>query len=63
MNNKDYAKEYVETRGLKPTSLYKINLILNHYSKYQKLSLQELLDEADQEEPRPPGDARSIGRR
>lgn len=50
MNNKDYAKEYVETRGLKPTSEYKIWNILQHYSKYQKLSLQELLDEADTEE-------------
>lgn len=50
MNNKDYAHEYIQTRGLKPSGEYKIWTILEHYSQYQNLTLQELLDEADQEE-------------
>ena len=50
MNNKDYAKEYIEIRGLKPSGTYKIALILKHYSTYQKLTLDQLLEEADTEE-------------
>jgi integrase len=50
MNNKDYAREYVETRGLSETTLQKITLILEHYSTYQNKTIHELLQEADHEE-------------
>ena len=50
MENKDYAMEYVVTRGLKDTTLTKIELILNHYSTFQGMSIQDLLEEADTEE-------------
>ena len=50
MKNEDYAEEYVQTRGLSKSTLRKITLVLNHYSDFQKMSIHELLIEADDEE-------------
>lgn len=50
MNNEDYAMEYTTTRGLKNSYYKKILRIYNHYSNYQKMTLHELLTEADTEE-------------
>ena len=50
MNNKTYAKNYVETRGLKESGIDKIWRIYNHYTNYQGETLDYLLDEADREE-------------
>jgi integrase len=50
MNNKDFAKQYVQSRGLKETGTDKIWRIYNHYTDYQGESLEYLLDEADKEE-------------
>lgn len=50
MENKDYAMEYVVSRGLKEASLTKMELVLDHYSKFQGLPIEDLLEEADLEE-------------
>ena len=50
MENQDYIDEYASTRGLKETTREKTGRILNHYSTYQKMSLHDLLQEADMEE-------------
>ena len=50
MNNEDYAIEYTTTWGLKNSYYKKILRIYNHYSNYQKMTLHELLTEADTEE-------------
>lgn len=50
MNNKDYAMEYVVSRGLKETTLPKVEYVLDHYSQFQDLTIEELLHEADMEE-------------
>ena len=50
MENQYYIDEYASTRGLKETTREKTGRILNHYSTYQKMSLHDLLQEADMEE-------------
>jgi len=50
MNTHDYVIEYITTRGLKDTYYNKLHLIFQHYSDYQGLTLDELLEEADNEE-------------
>lgn len=48
--NEYYIREYVESRGLKKSTLRSIKYVLNHYSNFQQLTLHELIMEADQEE-------------
>lgn len=50
MENNEIIKEYITTRGLKKTSYKTYKVVLNHYSKHQKLTLQKLIQEAEQEE-------------
>ena len=50
MENKDYAMEYVVTRGLKENTLIKLELVLDHYSTFQNMKIEDLLEEADHEE-------------
>lgn len=50
VTNEYYIKEYIKTRGLKHKTYLTMKYILNHYSDYQKMSLHELLLEADIEE-------------
>ena len=50
MDNKDYARQYVLDRGLKNKTYTKILTILDHYSNFQGMSIDELIQEADQEE-------------
>ena len=50
MENKDYAMEYVVTRGLKENTLIKLELVLDHYSTFQNMKIEDLLEEADREE-------------
>lgn len=50
MNNKDYAEQYGLERGLQKTTIQKMVLIIEHYSKYQNMTIHDLLEEADQEE-------------
>lgn len=50
MENKDYAEQYCTERDLKKNTQEKLALILDHYSDYQKATIEELLDEADAEE-------------
>ena len=50
MDNEYYITEYIETRGLSPTTHQKLHTLLNHYSTYQGLTLHDLLLEADTEE-------------
>ena len=50
MDNKTYAREYTQTRGLKETTYTKLALMLDHYSAFQQMSIHELLLEADDEE-------------
>lgn len=49
-SNEDLVVEYIQTRDLSQNTHYTIRSKLNHYSNFQGLSLQELIDEADQEE-------------
>lgn len=50
MENEEYIKEYVETRGLSPIMYEKLLRVYGHYCKYQNMTLHELLQEADMEE-------------
>ena len=50
MENEYYAEQYCMERGLKPSTQTKVELVLNHYSTYQHMTIEELLDEADMEE-------------
>ncbi len=50
MKNQEYLEEYVQSRGLSNETKSKLNLIFNHYCDYQKMTLHELLIEADNEE-------------
>ena len=50
MNNKTYAENYCTERGLKKTTEQKLRIVLDHYTTYQNMNIQDLLDEADLEE-------------
>ena len=50
MNNEEYIQEYTTTRGLSKNTYNLIKLVMNHYSQFQKLTLHELIIEADDEE-------------
>ena len=50
MDNQFYIDEYIDSRGLSEVTRVKLKWVFNHYSKFQNMSLQELLDEADREE-------------
>ena len=50
MNNEEYIQEYTTTRGLSRNTYNLIKLVMNHYSQFQKLTLHELIIEADDEE-------------
>lgn len=51
MTNEEYITKYIENRGLNKHNTYNsVKLIMNHYSAFQKLSIHELILEADTEE-------------
>lgn len=50
MTNEEYIQEYINTRGLKQNTYNSFKLVMNHYSNFQKLSIHELIIEADNEE-------------
>lgn len=50
MDNEDYARQYAFDRGLKSETERKLRLVLNHYSEFHEITIQELLAEADHEE-------------
>ena len=50
MENKDYAREYIDSRGLKEENYQKLVYILEDYSQFQEMSIHDLLQEADTEE-------------
>ena len=50
MNNEEYIKEYIHTRGLSKNTYLSVKRIMNHYSTFQKMSIHELILEADTEE-------------
>lgn len=48
--NEYYIKEYIQSRGLSKKSETSLRYMLNHYSNYNQLPLDELILEADTEE-------------
>ena len=50
ITNEEYIKEYITTRGLSKSTYQSTKMIMNHYSKFQQLSIHELIQEADNEE-------------
>ena len=48
--NEDYIQEYITSRGLKNKTETSLRYTLNHYSQYQKMTLHDLIMEADMEE-------------
>ncbi len=48
--NEILVREYVATRGLSKSSYYSLKYSLAHYCKFQGKNLEELIDEADEEE-------------
>ena len=48
--NEELLDEFITTRGLSKSTYYNFRNTLRHYCKFQGKSLQELLDEADEEE-------------
>lgn len=50
MNNENIIEEFVKIRRLKKGTAEQYHIALNYYSKFQKKSLSELLNEADLEE-------------
>ena len=50
MTDNEYLNEYIQTRGLSHKTYNTLKSVLNHYTNYQELTLQELIQEADQEE-------------
>ena len=50
MNNKEVIDDLIKTRKLKKNTARRYTLILNRYSQFNNMTLEELLDEADEEE-------------
>lgn len=50
VSNNKLIEEYIQTRDLKKNTHTTLKSILNHYSKFQDTSLEELIEEADNEE-------------
>lgn len=50
ITNEEYIQEYIQTRGLKKNTYLSVKRVMNHYSNFQKLSIHELILEADLEE-------------
>lgn len=48
--NNELIQEYITIRDLKPNTHMVLKTVLNHYSEFQKLTLEELIQEADNEE-------------
>ena len=49
-SNEDLIQEYILTRGLGKRSYLQLKGVLKHYCKFHNKTMQELLDEADNEE-------------
>ncbi len=50
MKTEEYATEYCTERGLSKSTYFAVRRTLNHYSNFQQMSIEELLNEADAEE-------------
>ena len=50
MNDEEYLKELQQLRNLSDSTLNRYKIDLKHYTKYTGMSLEELLEEADDEE-------------
>lgn len=50
VTNNELINEYIQTRDLKPNTHKTLKSVLNHYSKFQDSTLEELIIEADNEE-------------
>ena len=50
VTNNELIEEYIQTRDLKPNTHTTLKSVLNHYSKFQDSTLEELIIEADNEE-------------
>ena len=50
MNNQEIIDNFAVTRKLSHNTKRRYKLILNRYSEFNNMTLQELLDEADDEE-------------
>ena len=48
--NEELLQEFITTRGLSESTYYNFRNTLRHYCNFQGKTLQELLDEADEEE-------------
>jgi len=48
--NEEYIEEYITTRGLSKATYQSTKLIMKHYSEYNKMTIHELITEADNEE-------------
>lgn len=50
MNDEEYLKELQQLRNLSDSTLSRYKIDLKHYTKYTGMTLEELLEEADDEE-------------
>lgn len=48
--NEELLQEFITTRGLSKSTYYSFRNALRHYCNFQEKTLQELLDEAEEEE-------------